>query len=206
MNNKIGILDYGCGNLRSIMNAFHAVNADSWIIQEPEEVYQCTKLVLPGVGAFQTAMSKLRERKLDAALDEYVKSGKYLLGICLGMQLMCLSSQEHGNHPGLGWINADVLPLAEDLNLKVPHMGWNELNFKKEHPCIQGIAQNSDVYFVHSYYVKNHDTDDIVATTQYGFDFSSIFAKDNLIGMQFHPEKSQDVGLHIFRCFSNAEK
>ncbi|MGE9746027.1 imidazole glycerol phosphate synthase subunit HisH [Bdellovibrio bacteriovorus] len=202
----ITIVDYGMGNLGSIRNMLKRVGAQSQITSDSVEIEKASKIILPGVGAFSTGMEKLKELNLvqllnKKALDEKVP----ILGICLGMQIMCKSSEE-GEGPGLGWVNADVKKFQfprEDTLHKVPHIGWNYISPKKEHPLVGGFDAKTRFYFVHSYYVKCTDEADVLARTQYGIEFDSMFAVDNIIGAQFHPEKSHRFGMDLLRRFSD---
>ncbi|AFY01368.1 imidazole glycerol phosphate synthase subunit HisH [Bdellovibrio bacteriovorus str. Tiberius] len=175
------------------------------ITSDPEDIKKATKIVLPGVGAFSTGMEKLNEMNLIQLLNRKVLEEKVpVLGICLGMQIMCKTSEE-GVGPGLGWVNADVkkfqFPLEDTLH-KVPHIGWNYMVSKKEHPIVSGFDQKTRFYFVHSYYVKCNEQADVLAQTEYGIEFDSMFAVDNIIGAQFHPEKSHRFGMDLLKRFA----
>jgi glutamine amidotransferase len=198
----IGIVDYGMGNLRSVQNALDAVEAPARLISEPEEVAECDRIVLPGVGAFAEAIQRLREEGVCEALEEHVRAGKPLLGICLGMQLICARSLEDGEHEGFGWIQADVVPFDPNAGVKVPHMGWNSLTFPEPvHPIMDGVAPGADVYFVHSYHAVCREPADAIAIGEHGGPFTAALARDNVIGLQFHPEKSQRPGLTMLANF-----
>jgi glutamine amidotransferase len=201
MNRQVGIVDYGVGNLHSVVNAFRKVGGEPRIVTGPDDVGHHDRLLLPGVGAFAAAMSRLRESGLDAALAEHVVRGKPLLGICLGMQLMCRDSLEDGLHAGLGWMDAHVVPFELREGMKVPHMGWNEIKQKKNSPLLAGFKNGGDVYFVHSYHARCERTEDILLEGIYGEPFVAGFAQDNLYGLQFHPEKSQSIGLSMLANF-----
>lgn len=201
LNRQIGIVDYGVGNLHSVANAFRKVGGVPQIVSSPDDISRCDRLLLPGVGAFAAAMSRLRESGLDAALAEHVARGKPLLGICLGMQLMCRDSLEDGLHAGLGWIDAHVVPFTLRDGMKVPHMGWNEITQRKSSPLLAGFQDGSDVYFVHSYHARCECAEDILLEGVYGESFVAGFAHDNLYGLQFHPEKSQSIGLSMLANF-----
>lgn len=201
MSLKIGIVDYGMGNLRSVFNAVHAVGAEPEYAIDPEKLSSFDKLIVPGVGAFADAMAKLIKTGMDQALDEQAKDGTPILGLCLGMQLMCNDSEEGGQVQGLGWFNANVRRFPENSSLKVPHIGWNNLQIAKDHPLFKEIGPDPDVYFVHSYRVECTHREDVLAWCDYGEPFVAIIAQDNLIGIQFHPEKSQRVGLAMMRSF-----
>lgn len=201
MSCKVGIVDYGAGNIRSVYNAIRNIDKEPVLITLPENIKSCDKVILPGVGAFQNAMDVLKSNEMDKALNEYVKSGKLLLGICLGMQLMCLDSKEDGHHEGLGYIEGHVVPFQQKEGFKIPHMGWNAIYKAKDDPLLDDISDNSDVYFVHSFYVDCHDTSDRLLISKHSNEFVSGFSKDNLYGLQFHPEKSQSVGIKLLENF-----
>ena len=201
----IGIVDYNMGNLASVKNAFEKLGQKTTVESDPEKFKEYDKLILPGVGAFGDAMEHLRERNMVDALKEYAKSGNYMFGICLGMQLLFESSQEFGDNKGLGLIKGHVE--AFDTSrfselLKVPHMGWNRM-FTKEHPLFCGLDEMHYLYFVHSYHAVCDDETDIIGSTEYGYEFTSSIAKDNVLGIQPHPEKSHDNGLKILENFIN---
>jgi glutamine amidotransferase len=199
---KIGFVDYGMGNLRSVRNALAEIEVDAELYTEPGQTQSYDKVIIPGVGAFAEAMSHLRESGMADSLQAYVASGKPLLGICLGMQLLCTKSHEDGEHLGLGWINAEVRHFPPSQGLKVPHMGWNAVDFDPEHPLFQDLTCGADVYFVHSYFVDCVDARDTLGTTEHGIRFTSMVGRDNVYGMQFHPEKSQHVGMQLLRNFA----
>ena len=201
---RIAILDYGMGNIRSVANAVDKVEGVESLVSEPEQLADFDKLILPGVGAFAQAIQRLNESGLDAALDEYRASGKPILGICLGMQLLCSSSQEDGMHQGLNWFDARVEAIPKTADLVIPHMGWNNVSFQREDPILRGVESGSDFYFVHSYCVHCADPEDRLGVSEYGVGFASIIQRDNVYGMQFHPEKSQHVGLTLLKNFSLA--
>jgi len=199
----IAIVDYNMGNLASEKNAFAKLGKDTVVESNPEKFKEYDKLILPGVGAFGDAMEHLRERKMINAIKEFAASGKPMLGICLGMQLLFESSHEFGEHEGLGLIKGDVR--AFDTTkfsepLKVPHMGWNRV-FTKEHALFKGLDQNHYLYFVHTFHVTCSDENDIIGETDYGYKFTSAVAHDNIMGIQPHPEKSHENGLKILKNF-----
>jgi glutamine amidotransferase len=198
---NVAIIDYGMGNVRSVMNALSEIGASSELVADPAAVAKFDRVILPGVGAFAQAIARLRESGMKGALDQYVETGKPVLGICLGMQLMCSSSSEDGDHEGLDWISAKVVRFPDIEGLKIPHMGWNGLRFANGDPLFDGLENGGDVYFVHSYYVDCADKKDEIATTEHGIAFASMFRRDNLFGMQFHPEKSQQIGLTLLSNF-----
>ncbi len=197
---KIAIVDYGMGNLRSVMNAFREVKAEASIEADPERLADYTGILLPGVGAFEEAIAALRKSGMADALDTQRRTGKSILGICLGMQLMCRSSQENGLHEGLGWIDAAVNPIPPK-GVKIPHIGWNDLTVTREHVLVRDLPPSPDVYFVHSYRVECTDPRDVIATCHHGEPFCVMFARNNVQGIQFHPEKSQQAGLKILSNF-----
>lgn len=194
----IAIIDYGMGNLRSVEKAFEAVGADSRITQNAEEINSAQKIVLPGVGAMACAMQRLLELNLVAVIKEQIQKGKPFLGICLGMQLLFNESEEGGKVKGMGVLDGCVKRFK---GLKVPHIGWNNLNQKGDRVLFEGVADNSFVYFCHSYYCQPKDYSLVAAETDYGINFASAVAKDNIWAVQFHPEKSQQLGLGIVKNF-----
>jgi len=198
---SVAIIDYGIGNLRSVQNAVAHAGQFSTIVESPADLLGYRKIILPGVGAFGQAIQRLRQTGLAAALNERREAGAHILGICLGMQLMCTASEEEGMHEGLDWFDARVTRFSPDFGLQVPHMGWNSVDFRRHDPILTDLESAGDAYFVHSYHVHCSDDTDVVATTDYGLHFHSIIQKGNLRGIQFHPEKSQGFGLSIFRNF-----
>ncbi|MHA1539762.1 MAG: imidazole glycerol phosphate synthase subunit HisH [Alphaproteobacteria bacterium] len=203
---RIVIVDYGAGNLRSVAKSCEKVAPQHEIIvtARAEDLKTADKIILPGVGAFGdcvaglTALPGMR----DALEEEVRQKGKPFLGICVGMQLLADFGFEHGKHAGMGWIAGDVIDLEPtDKTLKVPHMGWNNLNIKSSHPVLEGIQTGDDVYFVHSYHYRPQNTGDILATTEYGEELVALIGRDNILGVQFHPEKSQQVGLRFIQNF-----
>ncbi len=199
---RIAIVDYNMGNLRSVKNAFHKLGASATIEKDPEKIKTYDQLLLPGVGAFGDAMEHLKRSGMQEALLEFAKSGKYMLGICLGMQLLFQKSYEFGEHAGLGLIEGEVVPFDKTKfphRLKVPHMGWNEL-FAKESPIFKGLKKDFYLYFVHSYHAVCSE-DVAIGKTIYGYEFVSAVQKENIFGLQPHPEKSHDMGLKILQNF-----
>ena len=194
----IAIVDYGIGNLGSASKAFRHVGAEAVLSGDPAVLRQADTLVLPGDGAFGAAMDELRRRNLLPVLQEAVGRGRTLLGICVGMQLLFEHSEEHGSHRGLGLLPGRVRRFKGDL--PVPHMGWNRLRRRRPHPMLDGLEDGSHVYFVHSYYCEAPPAV-VVASSDYGHDFAAIVGKDNVLGVQFHPEKSQAVGLRMIENF-----
>jgi glutamine amidotransferase len=197
---RIAIVDYGMGNLRSVQKALGHIGAQAVITADAAVVDQAPAVVLPGVGAFGDAMRNLRETGLDAAIHRAVEAGKPFLGICLGQQLMFETSEEMGHHRGLGLFRGQVRRFPNS-KLKVPHIGWNQIHIRREDPLLAGVDSEDFAYFVHSYYVEPEDDRLILATTDYGIDFASIIGRHQVWGIQFHPEKSQDVGLRILANF-----
>ncbi len=199
----IAIIDYNMGNLASVKNAFAKLGKDTVVESDPAKFKEYDKLVLPGVGAFGDAMEHLNERNMVEAIREFAASGKPMLGICLGMQLLFESSEEFGEHEGLGLIKGDVVKFdatAFEEPLKVPHMGWNRM-FTKEHPLFENLDDEHYLYFVHTYHVVCANESDIVGETYYGYKFTSAVAHENIMGIQPHPEKSHDNGLKILENF-----
>ncbi len=195
----IGIVDYHLNNLRSVQKAFEKVGSSAFISDKPEELRKADKLVLPGVGAFGQAMENLSSLGLRPVLDEHVAAGRPLLGICLGMQLLFSKSYELGEFSGLGYVKGEVRIFPNDV--KVPHMGWNQVEIVRSSPILRNVEEKSFVYFVHSYYVDPSE-DVTIARTEYGFRFTSMIEQKNIIGIQFHPEKSQITGLQLLKNYS----
>lgn len=198
----IAIIDYGVGNLFSLCSSFKAIGADAVITGDAKLIRKADKLILPGVGAFGDAAEKLGESGLDEVIKSEALSGKPLMGICLGMQLLFDKSLEYGLHKGLGLISGEVIPMENNIpkNLKIPHIGWNALKFKNSSPLFKYINEGDCVYFVHSFYAENC-SNTLIATAEYGKDITAAVQKDNIFGCQFHPEKSGNVGLNILRAF-----
>ncbi len=199
---KTVVIDYGSGNLRSAAKALAAAGADVEVTADPAAVTAAERIVLPGVGAFADCRAGLdRLPGMVEALDQAVRrQGRPFLGICVGMQLMAEAGLEHGRHEGLGWIAGEVVPLAP-RPVKIPHMGWNELHRTRDHPLLAGIAQDADVYFVHSYHLRLGAADDLLAGADYAGPVVAAIARDNMAGVQFHPEKSQATGLRLLANF-----
>lgn len=199
----IAIIDYGMGNLRSVQKAMERAGAQAKITQEAEDILEAAKIILPGVGAMRPAMEKLDALGLIPVVKQAIGAGKPFLGICLGLQLLFEKSNEGGDVSGLGILKGKVERFSP-ANQKVPHMGWNQLKFKKpENGLFTGIAPLSYAYFCHSYFVNPQDVRLAAATTDYGVEFVSAIAVDNIYGVQFHPEKSQAVGLQILENFNS---
>jgi glutamine amidotransferase len=197
----IAIIDYGMGNLRSVQKAIEAVGSPAEITSDPERVRGASKVVLPGVGAFADAMAELRRTGLGEAFCEAVRQGKPCLGVCLGLQLLFDLSLEDGEHAGLGLLPGRVVRFAPRPGLKIPHMGWNTLRIRRPASILAGLADSPSVYFVHSYYAQPQDPDVVAAEADYPDPFAAIVWRDNLTACQFHPEKSQEVGLAMYANF-----
>jgi glutamine amidotransferase len=197
---KLAIVDYGSGNLRSLKNALSYLGFAGQLASNPDQILAADKILLPGVGAFAYAMSNIIRLGLDKALAERREAGIPILGICLGMQLLLSGSEEHGEHKGLGFIPGRVQKL--DCELKVPHMGWNAIVVERSIPLVVGLPESRFGYFVHSYICVPERPESIIAMTDYGRPFVSILSHDNVFGTQFHPEKSQELGLRILQNFA----
>ena len=196
----VGIIDYGVGNLFSLQSSFKAIGEDAFVSSDPQKLSLADRLVLPGVGAFEDAANKLRASGLDGFVREQAASGKPLLGICLGMQMLFEKSFEYGEHEGLGLLKGQVVPMAGKIDpaLKIPHMGWNALEVKQGRLLAELDGQH--VYFVHSFYAEGCE-DSLAAVTEYGIPITAAVEQGNIFGCQFHPEKSGNVGLSILRKF-----
>jgi len=195
---KLVVIDYGSGNLRSVAKALETVGVSPIVTGDANQIASADAVVLPGVGSGPAAMDALRQRDLVEPIRECVTSGRPFLGVCLGLQLL-LDRTEEGNADCLGSVAGRVKRLPDGL--KVPHMGWNSVRFKQEHPVFEGIPQDSHFYFVHSYYAAPDDDTWVAGTTDYGVSFCSIYARDNVVATQFHPEKSGRMGLRIYQNF-----
>jgi glutamine amidotransferase len=204
MPGSIAIVDYGMGNLRSVQKGFAEVGSSAEIITRPEEIDRFDKLILPGIGAFKDAIAVLRQRKLDEAVIRHINRGKPFLGICLGLQLLFDVDYEEGEHRGLGVIAGKCVRFDLDttMGLKVPHMGWNQLRLENPSPLYRDLSEGCSVYFVHSYHVVPEDESVIATTTDYGRPFVSSIRRDNVMATQFHPEKSQKIGLKMLANFA----
>ena len=203
----IAIIDYGVGNLFSLKSSFAAIGADVKITNKKEDIESADRIILPGVGAFEDAAKKLWESGLVDVIKEQAAKGKPLMGICLGMQLLFDKSYEYGEHDGLGFIKGNVRPITDVIpsDLKVPHIGWNALIFKKESPLFKYIKDGDCVYFVHSFYAADCETS-VTAVSEYGALLTACVEDKNIFGCQFHPEKSGTVGLNILRAFAEMKE
>lgn len=201
----IAIIDYGVGNLFSLRSSFQKIGAEVTVTSDERVIRNAEKLILPGVGAFADAAKKLKDAGWDELLKEEAAKGKYMMGICLGMQLLFEKSFEYGEHAGLGLLKGNVAPIRGyvDGGLKIPHIGWNGLHFPRPHFLFHGLNEGDCAYFVHSYHAVDCD-ESVIATTEYDKALTAAVAKDNVLGCQFHPEKSGDVGLKILKNFCEA--
>ena len=199
----IAVIDYGVGNLFSLTSSLAAIGAECVVTDDPCVISAAEKIILPGVGAFEDAKKKLSEKGLDKVIISEVKKGKKIFGICLGMQMLFEKSFEYGSHEGLGLLRGNVIAMEGVIpeNLKIPHIGWNALRIKKEHPIFKYVKENDYVYFVHSYFADGCD-ESLLATSEYGKQLTAAVALGNVSGTQFHPEKSGEVGLSILRAFA----
>ena len=202
----IAIIDYGVGNLFSLRSSLNKIGADTVVTADPAVIAKADKLILPGVGAFADAARKLRDSGLDAVIKAEAAAGKPIMGICLGMQMLFEKSYEYGEHEGLGLLKGAVVPMEGSIpaGLKIPHIGWNALKFEKDSKLFKYIREGDCVYFVHSFYASGCE-DSLIATAEYGKYLTAAVARDNVMGCQFHPEKSGDVGLNILRAFCEAD-
>jgi len=202
----IAIVDYGVGNLFSLISSFKRIGADIVVTADPNVIEAADGIILPGVGAFEDAARKLRDTGLDKVVKAEAQKGKKLMGICLGMQMLFEKSFEYGCHEGLGLLKGNIIPMKDTIpnTLKIPHIGWNALHFTRKSDLFKYINQNDCVYFVHSFYATDCD-DSVVATAEYGKELTAAVQKGNIMGCQFHPEKSGQVGLNILRAFCEME-
>lgn len=200
----IAIVDYGCGNLFSLSSSLNFLGEDCLVTGKKDDILSADKIILPGVGAFGDAVAKLHNAELFDVIRQCADDGKYILGICLGMQMLFDKSYEYGTHQGLGLIKGEVCPFEGDIDksLKIPHMGWNRLRLKDESdPVFRYISQGDYMYFVHSFYAKNCD-ESVIADAEYDVSVPAVVKNGNVYGMQFHPEKSGSKGLALLKAFS----
>lgn len=202
----IAIIDYDAGNIKSVEKAIAALGEKAVLTREPEQIYAAEKVILPGVGSFRDAMEKLNRYGLVEVIRKVVENKTPFLGICLGLQLLFERSDEGEGVDGLGILEGEILRIPDTQGLKIPHIGWNSLNFPREGRLFKGLEENSYVYFVHSYYLKAKDESIVTATTDYGTLIHASVEKDNVFACQFHPEKSSDVGLTILKNFLSIGK
>lgn len=198
----LAVIDYGAGNLRSVVHALKHLNVtDMRVVQRPEQLAGAEKIILPGVGAFGACMAQMRKQDLVAPLKEALAAGIPYLGICVGMQMLFDVGEEMGEHAGLGILSGRVIRFPQFADRKVPHMGWNQLKFRRESELLKDLGEQNYVYFVHSYYCAPTDRDTVVASVDYGLEFAAFVQLGNIFGVQFHPEKSQNIGLQILANF-----
>lgn len=201
MNSQVVVVDYGMGNLGSVERALRKVGCEVKVTSNPSLIKRAGGLVLPGVGSFRDCMVNLEKYGLTEPIKRFIFSGRSFLGICLGMQVLFTESEEFGHIPGFNILRGKVVHFPKVSGLKIPHMGWNQIRIKKSAPVLEETPDGSYLYFVHSYYVIPEDENLIATTTEYGIEFASSIWKDNIFACQFHPEKSQDIGLNILRRF-----
>ena len=205
MNKEIVLIDAGTGNLRSVQKALEAVGANVLRTDDPKKVVSGGRVVLPGVGAFGDFMSGLRARGLEEAVNDTVRRGIPLLGICVGMQALFEIGEEMGEHKGMGLLQGKVVKFADSLSVKIPHTGWNQLEAKNDARLFDQVDDGAYVYFNHSYYCQPQNSPDVLATTDYGINYACAVQRENIFGVQFHPEKSQAIGLKILKNFLEAK-
>lgn len=196
---KTAVLDYDVGNLASVLQGLKQSGLEPVLTRDREEILSARAVVLPGVGAFAQGVENLKKHRLLSVIEEVTAKGTPFLGICLGMQLLFEESEEYGRHAGLGFLPGKVVRFPQGL--KVPHMGWNTLNFHNPHPLLNGVEAGSFVYFVHSYYASDCEPSHIIASTNYGVEFPAMVCFNNIVGVQFHPEKSSRIGLKLLSNF-----
>jgi glutamine amidotransferase len=195
----IAIIDYGAGNLRSVVNAINRLGYQAEVTSRPQEVLNAEAVILPGVGAAADTMANLQKLGLTSPIQRFITEGRPFLGVCIGLQVLFSGTEEGGWHECLGIVPGTVRQLSPGL--KIPHMGWNQVKQRNSHPIFDGIPDGANFYFVHSYYVEPEDSSLVAGETEYGIPFCSVIAKDNLIATQFHPEKSGEVGLKVYDNF-----
>ena len=201
---QVAIIDYGVGNLRSVEKAFAATGCEATITDNDQELRVAERLVLPGVGAFGACMKGLKERGFDQLVLERASEGTPLLGVCVGMQMLFEESDEFGSTPGLGLLKGSVRRFGSEL--VVPQVGWNRIQQQRQHALFEGVADGAFCYFVHSFYCEPADVAVVVGETEYGGSYASVVAERNICGVQFHPEKSQEVGLRMLKNFATDER
>ncbi|MDP1715525.1 MAG: imidazole glycerol phosphate synthase subunit HisH [Anaerolineales bacterium] len=201
---EVILVDAGTGNLRSVQKALESIGANVLRTDDPHKISSGERVVLPGVGAFGDFMSGLRARNLESAVKDITARGFPLLGICVGMQALFDVGEEMGEHKGLGLLAGKVIRFAESLSVKIPHTGWNQIEAKKDAPLFNQVNDGAYVYFNHSYYCQPRNSSDVIATTDYGLQYACAVQHENIFGVQFHPEKSQSVGLRILKNFLEA--
>lgn len=199
----IAIIDYGMGNVRSLSNAVEFIGYDVLVTNDNGKIADAARIILPGVGAFGDAMAAIRDRGLDEILHrEVLEKKKPMLGICLGLQLLGTSSEEHGHHEGLGWLDSRVVKFEAGPGLKLPHIGWNDIYYSDPGPLFAGLKDNErSFYFVHSFYMDCNNPADVLAECGYGVNFTAAIKHENILATQFHPEKSQDNGIQVLKNF-----
>lgn len=202
----VAIIDYDAGNIKSVEKAMLALGESVRITREPEEILSADHVILPGVGAFGDAMNKIHQYHLAEVIREVVDRGAPFLGICLGLQLLFESSEESEGIDGLGILRGKIVRLPETQGLKIPHIGWNSLNYPNKGRLFEGISEEAYVYFVHSYYLQAENAQIVTATTEYAAHIHASVEEDNVFACQFHPEKSSDVGMTILKNFLNISK
>ena len=198
----LAVVDYGAGNLRSVLHSLKHLGArDMQLVQHPDQLRGAQKIILPGVGAFGACMAQMRERQLVSPLRDALESGIPYLGICVGMQMLYDVGEEMGEHAGMGILRGRVVRFPPFTDRKVPHMGWNQLKIRKQLGLLHGLDERSYAYFVHSYYCAPSQDDTVIISVDYGIEFAAAVQRDNIFGVQFHPEKSQSTGLQILANF-----
>jgi glutamine amidotransferase len=200
---SVAIIDYGVGNLRSVEKAFHAGGVEAQVSADERVLRSAERLVLPGVGAFRACMEALAERGFDRLVRGHVAAGKPLLGVCVGMQMLFEESEEFGTTRGLGFLRGRVRRFPEGL--RVPQVGWNQVEWRGSHALSEGVADKTFFYFVHSFFCETSDGDSVVGRTEYGITYPSVVARGNVCGVQFHPEKSQAAGLRLLKNFAESQ-
>ncbi len=202
----IAVIDYGVGNLFSLCSSLKYIGEEAVVSGDADIIRKADRLILPGVGAFADAAQKLRAGGIDEVIKTEAAAGKPIMGICLGMQLLFEMSYEYGEHKGLGLIKGSVKPISDIIpsGLKIPHIGWNALIKKKEHPLLGEVRNGECVYFVHSFYAADCD-ESVIATAEYGAELTAAVEYGNVVGCQFHPEKSGDVGMRILKAFARGD-